>query len=632
MSTILALVALVTPIAILFLRKSIPLLSFQIFGSLALAGTLLAITDRIQGLIQVEIAELLIIISFLAVFTILLMSSKTQTSNWKYEDLPLVIISISVALVLAFSRSQASSVVDGFFSGAGRLAVAEDNAKWVNFSSNVAQSNLLNLNDGTSGGLAALILIASAFVSHFSITIVGGLNLPGITIQSVLLSHNLLLVLAPLALTPIVFSIWNDSNKTESKLSKFTNSWGAGIAGLFSVFAVAAPMAFGHLSFEFILVTLIFWASYVVHNKVNSQHLVLVTFIGSSVALVWLPLPNFSIVVALTGVAIWAVFSRPKLNIRWYLEGLLLAANALLVIWLSAPMMQYLANTTTPQSPSPSSSSTSSIDLVVAEGGAMAAGKFEYFLLAICLMALIFAIVKTPKPKRPLQSLSAYPVVFLLGYACAVAGYDYIVASQGWPHYGTRKLVFGFVAVSIAVLIPVVVSSMQQLSGKRSWLTPVALVLITGIIFASGSFRRSSFLFNSGVWSSFDSRIPTAGVGDKTWLDLANPENSPETLTNYPILCVETDKKGIIVGVTDQYFCSRFLIAMHGLEASGNIMLIPILTSPVSDETVINIQELANKIGQSPILEIDKAGTIKKQISFDQYIELIKFSNEQKIN
>ena len=90
--------------------------------------------------------------------------------------------------------------------------------------------------------------------------------------------------------------------------------------------------------------------------------------------------------------------------------------------------------------------------------------------------------------------------------------------------------------------------------------------------------------------------------------------------------------KGIIVGVTDQYFCSRFLIAMHGLEASGNIMLIPILTSPVSDETVMNIQELADKIGQSPILEIDKAGTIKKQISFDQYIELIKFSNEQKIN
>lgn len=633
MSTTLIFVSLITPLAILLHRKSVLLCSFQIFGSLALAGTSLAVSNRIHGLVHVEIAQLIVILSFLTIFFSLSLASKSRSFTWNYKEIPLVVISISVALVLVISRVQASTVIDGLFAGAGRLAAAEDNAKWINFSSNVAQANLLNFNDGTSGGLAALILITSAFVSYVSEAFFGGINVPGITIQSVLISHNLLLVLAPLAITPAAFSIWGVSAKWEPKLSKFYKKCGIGIAGLFSVFAVAAPMAYGHLSFEFILVFLIFWATYVVNNRLNSKYLFLISFIGSSVALVWLPLPNFAIVIAATGIVIWLVFSRQRKTMRSYIQGFLLVLSATLTLWLSTPMLQYLAHTTAPPqlSTAPTGNqSNSNFDLVVAEGETMVAGKIEFLLLVFCLVGMIFAITKTPNSERFSKSISVYPIIYLLGYACAVSAYDFYIASEGWPHYGARKLIYGFVCICIAVLLPIVIFLLVQISEKKQWMSGLALVLIAGTIFSSGSFRRSSFLFTIGAWTTFETRNPTPGVGFETWLELASPGNSPSTLDNYPILCVETDKTGIIVGVTDQYYCSRFLIAMHGLEATGNILLIPELTSPVSDETLANISELAKDIGKSPILEIDKFGNVKKKLDFAEYLSLIEYSNEQR--
>ena len=68
---------------------------------------------------------------------------------------------------------------------------------------------------------------------------------------------------------------------------------------------------------------------------------------------------------------------------------------------------------------------------------------------------------------------------------------------------------------------------------------------------------------------------------------------------------------------------------MHGLESTGNILLIPMLTSPVSDETITNIASLSGEIGQSPILEIDQVGTIKGTLTLSQYVELIQYSNAQ---
>lgn len=618
-----------------FRKRSLTQFALFLFGSLALAGTALMSWERIFGLLPVAAAQAIVLFSF-SFLAILLSLLKRQSPRLRIgETLALVGISLGLALILLISRMIASPVLESAFGGAGRLAAAEDNAKWLNFSSNLAQGNLIQLNDGTDGGLAALIICCSAIVSvietYFGVLV----GVQGVTISSVILSHNALVVLAPFAASPILAShlrvIFRKIAPHGPQLRRGVLILAAVLSAFIITASVAALVNFGHLSFQFVIVMLAFWALYMLNTSPKHIQLALVTFIGGSVALVWLPLPYFSLALSASALVVWLILRREFRRSTWLTEGALLGANIVVVFWLAMPKINYLQATTRPSvapsisdaNSSDAAAPTSSIDLVLAEGGTMSLRILDYILLLILLVALVVGIIRLRQHRWQLI-LAVYPVLLLVGFAASILAYDLLVAPSGWPHYGARKLSYGFAVVTIATLIPIFVLQLRFTPRSRAGIfSLIAFVAVTLLAVVSGSPGRSIRTMSPDAWRGVAHQRDEQNIGN-SWPSFVDGLPASRTFDDYPVMCVELVQGQIVPSVSEQYFCTRFLISMHGLESNGSAILVPVLSSPVSDATILELDELSEFIARAPVLIIDEHGQVVDQISWAAFLQMLR--------
>lgn len=615
----LALVAIVlaTLIFVTWRTRDFFLGTLFLFGSISLAALILTISAKIFGLLPLAVAQMAIISSLTLMCIVFLVFKRTDKELGNFQlFLPALSAMLFVAILIA--KTIGSIENEAIFSGVGRLAFAEDNAKWLNLSANIAQGNLLNLQDGTNGGLAVLIVISSAFATTYSYISVGGLNIPGITIETVLFAQSALLVSAPLALTPIAKSMYKlrgaGLDASDNQNHKKALIVGLVISSALLIAAVVGTTAYGHLSFTIILIQLLFWSSSVVYGWNFRIFWPLLTIIGSSVSLIWLPLPLVGAAIALFGLCISSMGYWGKRDFVQLISVIATLLNLIVVIWLALPEVGYIAA---------GSQASTSIHLVVAEGGAMAPKKPEMFIFLIAVVGCILFIRKIGHFWNFNHFVRLFPIAMFAIFTVAVLAYDFVLAPEGWPHYGSRKLSYGVLIIEIALLMPVAMLGYFKFSNKKYVFGWAATATVFMAFVFSNSFQMlQTGLYTVSAWTAHQTVDVEGNVVSNYWVEKITPLNAVQTdVSRYPIACVEVNEGEIIRGGIEAYSCTRFLISMHALEDSSSALMW--LNSSNATKTIIKqLSNLPTEARTKPIFVLDKKNNSVKKIDFLQMLEI----------
>lgn len=619
-TTIICLLFVLSSIVLVGIRqKKLVVSVLHFWTSIVLSGILLGIAARSFPAIPLDFANILIAFCFaLSGFGFAFSALPKQIGS---KNIDKIFLGISLMLLFWFSATRIIAIenLGGIYSGAGMLSAAEDNGKWLNFTSHIATNAPVDVQDGTSGSLAVILLISTAICKTASFLFLGGPNVPGEAIQGVLLAQTALIIIAPLSLTPVSSGIFalskmaSKKNQVKSKNSRFLIYLSAILAAGFLLLAIASISTFGHMSLIVVIEILVVWTSATIYLWKRTELILISGFLASWTASVWLPLPTFSIAVAISMIVIAAVRCRGTyfFGARGYFYLSLTITNLLMVIWLTTPEIQYLSNST---------STSTSIHLVIAEGATMSVGRPELLLAFLCV-ALAFMFVFWAKiPKKFSFALRGFPILFLVGYALLITLYDLRVSSNGWPHYGTRKLTYAFVVVIISTLLPIAIWQIARIFRNKYLLGGSVIVLIALISLSSTS-RKSLDALSPGIWTKFESRL-NAPVG-QTWIDEANPRDIIiENFDNYPLACVaENSLNEIEIGNMDSYFCTRFLVSLNGLEKSTMWVIAP-QQSRLSEAAILDLKSNNPTALNRKVLVIDKNGIVKRIITVSEYLDL----------
>lgn len=579
-----------------------------VLGSFAVSGFALSALYRLMGAVPLTLAQVVITLVFAGLLLLFRAPSENHPRFPLAAALP--ITSATLAMLFLVARSVSLNEVPELFAGVGRLAFAEDNAKWLNFSSLVAQGEALNFKDGTGAVLSVALIVAAAVSWLLSTVLLGGVSVPGIAIGATLGLQLALIALMPLALSAVVtkfYGLTDGRSRTGALI-------GLGAATFVAVIASAAMGTFGHLTLQTVLLLLLFWLATSVYLRMSALHFVILTTIAASAALTWLPLPPLSLAIVLTALAVTALRLRSSRSPRELTALFSLVLLLALTIWLTIPEVEYLSASTQP---------STSTHLVFAEGGTMSVKNFEWVLLGFALLGSSLVLWQRRTRQLSALILHTYPVVLMLGFAAAVLAYDFVIARDGWPHYGSRKLTYLMVMLVISSLLPLAFVGVSRLRKWGSAPLMVSTSIVAVAILLSQSLNQvSAYSFKRTAWTVFETRQSPDHDADDFWVRQVTPPNSAEVaVSSFPIACVMVRDGQIVPGINDAYFCTRFLLSLHGTESFSNAMFYPLLTGP-SQANLDAMNALPATVKNREVLVIDEHGFAVKRIPMAEFIDL----------
>ena len=123
--------------------------------------------------------------------------------------LPMVVLGLFLILMRIFAPS-----APGLLTGVGYLikhTIAEDNAKWLNLTSQLAAGKDLVFNGYAGGPLILVMVTMAALISVLSMLLLGGVNEVAVAVNTVIGTQFFLIALVPIAFAPFaerVVPLW----------------------------------------------------------------------------------------------------------------------------------------------------------------------------------------------------------------------------------------------------------------------------------------------------------------------------------------------------------------------------------------------------------------------------------------
>ena len=611
---------------IAFWRKSLLETVLVFVASLSLAGVILTACNTIFGRLSTEASNQITLASIVLVAMAATFLKRPQKVGPFWLGAPIFGVSLLLSVFAIVARLRALPTLPNPLAGSGRFFLAEDNDKWLNFAAQLSQNVPTDARDGAGGAVAALLVITVALLSVTTAIFAGGTDLIAVNIQSVLVAHAILTFIAPLVLLIPLERLRPEfdakaPNATLGRRRSFTRwvylaclTGAAGVIGL----AVLGLQSLGHLSFEVTLVSLAIWASFISTRSIRTWNLG-VYLIAGSVFLAWMPIPAVSLVIVATGLIIECV---PVLRDPEPLRPVRIVALALLLlvlIWLAYPSFREIVQTATPGT---------GATLVLAEGATLALSVSEGALILGVVIGTLLWIYARFSGSKPIHWVRFYPAVYLIGYVAMVASYEWMGHSDGWPHYGTRKLAFGFGIILFIALVGLAVEgyfaalSNQNKTSKRL-LGMVAIFGFVTLIAISPNAKRGEQLFTETWWKLYDVTDFPAGFKLSSRL---NPDGVPhQTLDSYPIACLpEPANLNKAQSLPDwqltNYICTRFVIGMHGLDSGGYFLTAAAIGALAPSDIKPTLSKLDPKYLNLPVIMTKSDGSIAGEITLKNYL------------
>ncbi len=451
--------------------------------------------------------------------------------------------------------------------------LAEDNAKWLHLTSQLATGEAITFNGYAGGPLLLLMAVVSSLVSVLSMVLLGGVNEVAVAVNTLIVTQFLLIALVPFALAPLVEGALGGRGRRSRVRIPLPVLW-TGALVLFVASAVVT--SYGHLSFQFILIVLTLWAAvFLVPGRDPFARIVMTLAIATS-ASVWVPLNVIGLALVLSVLG-WSVWRR-----HW--RTAMLAAFTLVVSWdalLSSTL--YLLGLNGADSVASSASEGSGVVETVGSSAVSlppqvlaathlfeAPGGTEIvqpLLGGLALVSVLIVVARHPRVTVHATRLRGFapilPVVALGAYAILLSVGDGIITGSA-PHYGGHKLAFAWTVMALAATLPIAITLLEPRVSGMTVLRWMAMGAVFVLLMLDTMLPRAVSALSPKLWPGADASSPAYWVP-------AEVRNQPvQLIESLPVACIfvppQVSTPSALPLGQQAYTCTRLLTGLNGLE------------------------------------------------------------------
>ena len=570
------------PVAIWWVSRSVTfvtvglILGFGIAGNLVQSLIALGMSWNVRGL-QVLVLAVLVIVLVIAI-----LRRPAEHASMRRQFLGVVLPAVLLGLILIGLRLAApedptSLSAVGYFIN---HPLAEDNAKWLHLSAQVADGRSISFNGYAGGPLLLMMATFSPLISVLSMLLLGGVNQVAVAANSVLAVQFFLIAATPFALAPFVNSR-RTADRSQQSAIPIPVVW---LGGGFLAIASAVVTSYGHLSQQFVFIVLTVWAvSFLVRA---SRWVLLATSLAVATTVsVWVPLNVLGLVILIVAV-VWTI------RMRWW-PGLALVLLTAVVTFdaivssivyllginlrLSLPIPGALGGLLVPGDdadaavavPRDAGELIASAHLFRAPGAAEQTSPVLAVLAALVIVASAWFLSKRLDVAGRMGAVRLLPLGLLLGYTLVMTMADALVTGSS-PNYGASKMAFTLVVIAIAAGIPFAVMAIDPDALGMTMLRWTALAAVVALLLFDSLLPRAVSALSPLLWKGVDPAAPVY------WSAAEVRDSAEQPISRNPIACLfappeSTEPTALPLG-QESYSCTRLLIGLAGLEGEANIL------------------------------------------------------------
>lgn len=539
-------------------------LGFGIAGNAVQSLISLGMDWSVRGLQWLSVGVMLAVVAFAWL-------RRGHGRRLRHQLVVSVLPAVLIGLFLILMRVMAPGA-PGPLTAVGYLAnhpEAEDNAKWLHLTAQLADGRPLEFNGYAGGPLLLLLAVVAALISVLSLIMLGGINEVAVAANTVVGTQFLLIALIPFAFAPFAEKRLALRSGTRT-LIPAPLVWSA---ILVAFLATSVVTSFGHLSLQFILVILILWSSVFVTGGSRRMRLLMTLTIVTTAA-VWLPF-NILGIVLLVAAFIWTVRMRD-----W--RGLVVSLIVLAAVWDALiTSTLFLLGIDVHVAESSEGGTVSGFQTAVAEQVETATSLFTApgavekigpLLAGLALATVLFAVwllVGGSRAERRAWT-RFLPIAILGGYLVLIQVGD-AITTAGAPHYGGHKLAFAFAIMALASTLPIAIAGLEPAARG---MTPVRWFAVGGVVViltVDTILPRAISALSPQLWPAVDASAPAY------WAVAEVKPQAEQPISSLPIACFFTPPQSAVPSALplgqQSYNCTRLLLGMNGLERKGSAIL-----------------------------------------------------------
>lgn len=495
--------------------------------------------------------------------------------------LVVLVPALVIAIVMLVVRLSASGS-PGVLTGVGWLAAhpyAEDNAKWLNLAAQLASGQELQFNGYAGGPLVMVIVLVATAAAALSEALLGGFNEVAVAVNAVVGTEFLLVALAPLALAPFAeFGIPRRplTSGAMRRKAPIATVW----AGLIvSVPATAVLLSYGHMTLEYVLLVVAFWAAvFLVGGRGRARLLTSIVIIATSS--VWFPLNGIALLLLIGG-WIWVVARIARGTRDWISVLAMLAVTA--VVWdaLFSSSLYIFGVGLPSASGIPLAGATGGvvagsrlptldIPLLEAGGGTEKAGAVLAALAGVGLLGAAWLVSRSWDVRLRQQLVAFGPLLLLIAYALGITVLDALLTGTA-PNYGSQKMGYMVAVVVATVTLPMALVAIDARRSGMSLLRWAGVGAIALAMMADTLLPRGLSQLSSAFWAAPDPETPPF------WASAEVKPIAEQPISSTPVACVflppGAEKPSGQPDAESAYQCTRMLVGLSGAEGRvGGLM------------------------------------------------------------
>ncbi len=552
-------------------------LGFGLAGNLVQTTIAFGVGWTVYGLQLLALAVLLIIILMV---TWLSRRAVVSLGSRRRQFLVLGVPALMIGVGLIVLRLMAPDSA-GALTAVGYLIshpLAEDNAKWLHLTSQLAQGSEIAFNGYAGGPLLLVMSVVASLISVLSVIMLGGVNEVAVATNTLLGTQFLLI-----AVIPFVFAVFAQGKfkglKDTNRLVPVAATW---TAMFVLVLASAVVTSYGHLSLQFIFLVLVLWAGVFLLETPFLLRLSATLLIATS-ASVWLPLNvlGFAIIV----VALVVVIRR-----RSAIGGLLVIVTAAVswdAIFSSALYVFGIGAASGGEAgveagiegvaTAPTGEIAASTHLFKAPGGTEVVAPVLGILAALAVLVVAWVYLRKQSDQSWKTAIPFLPIAVFGAYTLLITIGDAIITS-GAPHYGGQKIMFAFVIMALAVTLPLALMLFES-----SVLLGLAIGAVLILLTVDSILPRALSALSPVLWPTVNANAP------QYWAGAEVNGTADQPISKSPIACFTLPPASTVPTALpfgqDSYACTRLLIGLNALEGKAGTLQNWLQTDWMSNRT-----------------------------------------------
>lgn len=526
--------------------------------------------------------------------------------------------------------------------------VAEDNAKWLDFTAQYAAGNPIVQGVPMGGPLQLVLVFVGTAMAVLSQLMLGGYNEVAVAANTVVFGEFFMVIIAPLALAPLA-EAWFRRPIPGGGGRRARIPWPLlWLGALVLVTATLVVIPYGHLTFQYTALVGALWCTtFLAQSKVPRARLLTSLAVAATMT-VWVPL-NVLAVFIIVG---WLGFLVARgVRLGWKASDPLgIVLIVLVAIGLWEPVRSSLAYLLATAGESASGAviggaargvaatlgripglgglgfGIDESSLFAAGGGTETTGPILAILAGAAVLAAAVVVGRQGTGRLPYARLIA--VGSLAGYTALIAVLDQWSTGDG-PHYGALKLTFLTAMVLLACCAPVGLLLLDPQASRMTLARWAGLSAVVFLLIVDTVLPRSVVSLRPQQWSP-----DVAFTNEQSnWWPADVREAPVQTIAGNPVGCIYLPPGAIAPSaLTDlpdpqrAYACTRLLAGLAGADSTAQPLVDWLrrewlTNTPAWTDVYDGLAAMPQSVRSQPLILMDEASNVIGLQSIDSLLD-----------